>query len=395
MTTVMSIAAPLSVNEPQRLQALASYDILDTPFEGDFDDIARMAAMICDAPIAVVNLIDQGRQWFKAEVGLGVRETPIDSSICAYAILQPELFEVADTLLDPRFVGNPLVTGDPHLRFYAGAPLKTPDGYQLGTVCVLGYQPRQLDARQREALLALSRQTMALMELRRAVRAAEAAQKQLRRLVTTAGHDLRQPLQLISLNMEMARHRASDPANVVKYTTAGLSAAERMGSDLDVLAVAGASMAHLVDPEKIPLALRERFDSLQRMWTPHAERKGLRLRFAPSSARVMSNPHLLDTILGNLIGNAIKYTDRGSVLVGCRRQQEQVRIEVVDTGVGISSEQQASMFEAFRKVDVRSDGLGLGLSIVRNTADLLGVPVEMRSMPGRGTKVSLTVPLAS
>lgn len=387
-------AAPLSVNEEQRLAALAGYQILDTPYEGDFDDISRLASQICDTPIAVVNLIDAGRQWFKSEVGLGVRETPIDSSICAHAILQPALFEVPDTLEDPRFFCNPLVTGNPHLRFYAGAPLRTPDGFQLGTVCVLDHQPRQLSARQREGLLALSRQTMALMELRRALRAADATQKQLRRVMTTAGHDLRQPLQLISLSMELARAKAGDAAAVVRHSTLALDAATRLGSELDTLALASTTDNTLA-PAKVPLLLGERFDSLRRMWTPHAERKGLKLRFAPSSARVLSSPQLLDTILGNLIGNSIKYTEAGSILVGCRRLSNQVRVDVLDTGIGIPAEQQSTMFEAFRKADVRSDGLGLGLAIVRNTAELLGASLNMRSTPGRGTVVSLTLPLAA
>lgn len=394
MTAASSIAAALPINEPQRLQALAAYEILDTPIEGDFDDITRIASQICAAPIAVVNLIDRGRQWFKAEIGLGVRETPIESSICAHAILQPYLFEIPDTQLDSRFSRNPLVTGEPHLRFYAGAPLTTPDGYQLGTVCVLDHKPRQLDAQQRSALLALSRQTMALMELRRALRRADCTQKQLRRLMATAGHDLRQPLQTMTLGMEMAQLHAADPAKILRYSSSALDAAKSLGAGLDALAVASSDVAGLVEPDKIPFLIRDRFDDLQRMWAPHAERKGLRLRFAPCSAKVMSNPRLLDTILGNLIGNAIKYTHQGGVLIGCRRLQDQIRIDVVDTGVGIAADQQATMFDAFRKVDVRSEGLGLGLSIVRSTADLLGLPLQMQSRPGRGTRMSLTLPLA-
>jgi len=131
-------------NESGRLQSLRSYGILDTPPETAFDDLTRIAAHVCETPIAVVNLIDEGRQWFKSEIGLGVQETPLEPSICAHAILQPGVFVVPDTLEDARFRNNPLVTGEPHLRFYAGALLKTPEGHALGTVCVLDYRPRQL-----------------------------------------------------------------------------------------------------------------------------------------------------------------------------------------------------------------------------------------------------------
>ena len=163
-----------SPNQPlwdnaERLAALDRYRILDTAPEPEFDDIANLAAMVCEAPVAVVNLIGEARQWFKAEVGLGVRETPLDVSICAHAILQPGLFVVPDTTKDPRFNCNPLVTGEPHLRFYAGALLLTPEGLPLGTLCVLDYKPREITERQAFALKTLARQVMTQLELRRSL----------------------------------------------------------------------------------------------------------------------------------------------------------------------------------------------------------------------------------
>jgi PAS domain S-box-containing protein len=160
-----------SWSEAQRLAALARYGILDTPAEAEFDDIARLAADVFEAPIAVVNLVAEGRQWFKAEVGLGVRETPLDVSICAHAILQPGIFVVPDTTQDERFSCNPLVTGAPGLRFYAGALLETPEGLPLGTLCVLDTvaRPGGITERQRLTLEVLARQVMTQLELRRAV----------------------------------------------------------------------------------------------------------------------------------------------------------------------------------------------------------------------------------
>ncbi len=162
-------APPLPWSEDERLRALRGYGILDTPPEPAFDEIARIAALICKAPIAVVNLIDSERQFFKAEIGLGLRETSIEVSICAQAILRRELFVVPDTTKDPRFSCNPLVTGAPYLRFYAGALLETSDGLPLGTVCVLDYEPRPegITPEQGEMLRALARAAMAQIELRR------------------------------------------------------------------------------------------------------------------------------------------------------------------------------------------------------------------------------------
>jgi len=156
--------------EAERLRALDRYRLLDTPRERDFDEIAEAAAELCEAPIAVINLIGEGRQFFKAEVGLGVRETPLDTSFCRQAILQEDFLYVPDATRDPRFKGNPLVTGEPGLRFYAGALLKTDEGQPIGTVCVLDTKPHAITERQRKGLMRLARQTMVQMELRRSLR---------------------------------------------------------------------------------------------------------------------------------------------------------------------------------------------------------------------------------
>lgn len=156
--------------EEKRLAALDSYAILDTPPEKDFDDIARLAADICGTPIAVINFIGDRRQFFKAEVGLGVRETPFESSFCAKALLEEDFLLVPDATRDSRFDCNPLVTGKPHLRFYAGALLRTAEGLPIGTVCVLDYQPRELSEVQQRTLRVLARQVMAQLEMRRAFR---------------------------------------------------------------------------------------------------------------------------------------------------------------------------------------------------------------------------------
>lgn len=161
--------APHHPENENRIAALRSYDILDTPRESDFDDIVALASHICETPISVVNLIDEHRQWFKAEIGLNARETPIDTSICAHVILEDDFVEIPDTLLDPRLADNPLCRANPGLRFYAGARLMTSSGLPLGTLCVLGNEPRQLTDLQREALKVLSRQVMVQLELRRAL----------------------------------------------------------------------------------------------------------------------------------------------------------------------------------------------------------------------------------
>jgi two-component sensor histidine kinase len=158
-----------ALTESERLAALRSYRVLDTPPEPEFDDLVQLAARACQTPVALISLIDERRQWFKAQVGLGVRQTPLDRSICLSAMLLPGLTIVPDLTEDPRFVGNPLVTGEPHLRFYAGAVLRTPDGVPLGALCVLDHMPRDITQEQASTLTMLARQVMSQLELRRAI----------------------------------------------------------------------------------------------------------------------------------------------------------------------------------------------------------------------------------
>jgi GAF domain-containing protein len=158
---------PVPANDLDRLRALRSYKILDSQPEAQFDELTELAALICDVPISLISLIDSDRQWFKSRFGLNLQETPRAQAFCTHAIMQPEMFVVPDAAKDERFAQNPLVTGDLHIRFYAGAPLASRDGHLLGTLCVIDHQPHTLTDAQTKALEILSHLVIANIELRR------------------------------------------------------------------------------------------------------------------------------------------------------------------------------------------------------------------------------------
>jgi two-component system, NtrC family, sensor kinase len=161
------MSAPAPITDAARVAALQKYAILDTEPEQAFDDLTLLASYICKTPIALISLVDEDRQWFKSKVGISVSQTSREIALCSIAIQQSDVMVVPDTLKDERFRNNPLVVSEPRIRFYAGAPLITEEGYALGTLCVVDQSPRDLSADQKEALQALSRLVLAQMEFRR------------------------------------------------------------------------------------------------------------------------------------------------------------------------------------------------------------------------------------
>jgi signal transduction histidine kinase len=382
-----------AASEARRLAALSSFDILDTEKESAYEDIVQIASYVCRTPISVVNLIDADRQWFKAEVGLGVRETPLDTSICAHAILEHDLLVVPDTTQDPRFAANPLVTGDPGLRFYAGALLKTADGLPLGTVCVLDTEPRTLDDYQVDTLRRLARQVMAQLELRRMLRQAERRGDHLSRLLATAGHDLKAPLRSALYAISRVRSGASDE-HAARLDGAS---ADLLGADQQLNRLLASTHADVAgaEPELVAVELQGVFDALAVTWSRAAQRKRLSFSIEGTDGVVKGHPLLLETVLGNALSNAVKYTPGGgSVRMLARASRNRMTIDIEDTGCGIAPEKVEELFSAFRQADPQAEGLGLGLWLVRQSAAAMGAEVEIHPGATGGTIFRLSLDVA-
>jgi two-component sensor histidine kinase len=350
--------------QAERLAMLRSYDILDTEREGDFDEIVQLASQLCETPISVVNLIDQHRQWFKAEVGLGVRETPIESSICAHAILESDFVEIADTLIDPRMAGNPLVSANPGLRFYAGVLLVGQGGLPLGTLCVLDYQPRQLTDQQRSALQVLGRQVMMQIELRRALRIADILRREV-------DHRVKNSLQLLASLTSLQRRAAPDPA-----TRAALDLVRgRISSIADLH-----DLLHKADAGGT-ISLAEYLPSvLQALTTNLPAHVTLTADIAPAevTSRVAA---LLALLVNELVANSAKHAfpdaaRPGSIIVSLASDADgTVTLDYRDTGVGIAAD---------------APKTGLGMSVMASlAAQMSGSLTPLPQASGHAVRLTL------
>ncbi len=364
--------AELHSAEEFRLAALRSYGILDTPREAEFDEVVEVASAICDAPIAVINLIDHGRQWFKAEVGLGVRETPIDSSICAHAILQPDLFIVPDTTLDNRFCDNALVVGDPHLRFYAGALLQTPEGFPLGTVCVLDYKPRNLDEKQKAFLRLMANQVMKMIDLRMINAAehtarlqAEELVKENQTLIREGDHRVMNSLQLVQSIISLQSRNAISEETKTQLKMAGNR----------VLAIATVhKQLHLtgsLEEVAIDTFLQRLCESLQ--LTAPAQIAAINVRASPMKLR-SDMASGLGLLVAELVTNSFKYAypagQRGSVNVDFKEVPTGWRLEVSDQGQGLPA-----------GFDV-DQSTGFGMQVIKAFVRRLNAHMAVTSRPG-------------
>lgn len=405
------VVAPCATNEKERLEALQRYGILDTAAEADFDAITTLLSAICETPIALVSLVDRDRQWFKSKVGLAAEETHRDLAFCAHAILQNDVMVVPDATRDPRFADNPLVLEDPRIRFYAGAPLITPDNFAIGTLCAIDVKPRELTPNQRMALKTLSRHVVDLLELRLRLQqtrdlnqALEQANAERTRFFANMNHEMRTPLSAI-LGFSRRLQKRIEKDVVPDYVHEGvniiLDSAQRLADMVDdVLDISK------IDAGKMTLQLQP-FDPMElvrgvvNMVSVVAQERGVNLQLQLSGQMPLSvtgDAKKIGQIVLNLLSNAVKFTAPGMrVTVGCEYTDQRLMLSVEDEGIGIATQDVDRIFLPFEQISgdapEHTKGTGLGLAIVKSLVDLMAGRIDVQSTPGVGTRFTVALPL--
>lgn len=390
-----------SLVEEARLAVLDDYGVLDSPPEEDFDQLVWLAAELCDAPIALVSLVDRERLFFKSQYGIGQTEMPrTDAGFDDWCIAEGELLVVPDAEGDPRFSHFPAVRSG-LIRFYAGAPLEVNEGVALGTLCVIDRLPRELDDKGRAALRTLARQVAAQLQLKRTL----ARQRQLDQLkndfVGMVAHDLRSPITVIAGFAELLSRDWDDlqEAERNKYLsliTGNVHNLSRLVDDvLEVAEVDSGEFQLEIQPFDLG-RLVER--TVLELSGAHGAQR-LRVDVPPVLPTALGDEGRIRQVLANLVTNALKFSpDDESVSVSVSFEDPVLAVTVSDRGVGIPPEDVPRLFERFSRLPqsgkVKAKGTGLGLYIGKQLVEAQGGSISVDSVPGLGSTFRFTVPHA-
>jgi signal transduction histidine kinase len=389
--------------ESERLKLLESYSILDTLPEIDFDNITAIASEICNTPISLVTLIDSKRQWFKSHHGLIVSETPREFAFCAHAINDNnDIFIIQDARKDARFNDNPLVTGDPHVIFYAGVPLVNDDNLPLGTLCVIDNKPKLLSQTQVQALKALANQVMNLLELRKtktqlenALKDIEQINRELESFAYIAAHDLKSPLNNISSLANIILDSYGEKMNEEgqNFISLIVQSSDKLKKIIDGLLEYSKSNTMLKE-DKVEVNLMELVKDIEGLFDFE---NNCEITLKSSLDSIFINRAAIEQIFINLVSNSIKYNDkpRTEIEIEINEDDSKYIISNKDNGPGISKENQDKVFQIFNVLAPQDKfgerGNGIGLATVKKIIEALGGSIYIESDIGAGAKFIFTL----
>jgi signal transduction histidine kinase len=396
------IKASIPANDNQRLADLYQYDILDSLPELEFDELVNLASRICKVPISLVSLIDADRQWFKAKIGVEASETARDISFCGHAIQQDGLFIVPDATKDDRFSDNPMVTGEQGIRFYAGVPLTSEMGYNVGMLCVKDNVPRDLTQEQREALVVLGKQVMKQMELRLKNKELERISAAQQRIISIMAHDIRNPMAAIASLLELYDQKIVAPERLPAFINEISNSLKGTMGLLENLIDWGKMQIQKNAVAPVPVSLKEIVEKIFVELAAASSKKGNKLdfEFADGSGvtgdlTVTLDENIFKFILRNLVTNANKFTQNGNITVVAQQNKNQLIIHIKDTGIGMPAHVCAKLFDGpgkcSRKGTQNESGSGLGLVLVREFVEKCGGTISASSEEGKGTCISFSL----
>lgn len=405
-----NIELPIPHNELQRLAALKRYNILDTLPDHAFDDATKLVSYICGVPIAHISFIDESRQWFKSEIGVGVSEVPREISFCQYTIMESKMVEIPDTLLNDRFKEDPNVTGGFKVRFYAGIPLTTPDGYNIGTLCAIDHVTKELDENQRNALSIIAKHVINQLELstknielnaqkkiaERAVLVAERAVLVKDSFLANMSHEIRTPLNAIIGFTDLLAQTKLDTTQrdyIDSVQIAGENLLLIINDILDLSKIESGNLTIDSQPFNLKKTLKHVYNLLK--VKVHSNVEFNLFVDAELPEIVIGDQGRLNQILVNLAGNSLKFTEEGEVTISVKKVSEtadhySLRFSVKDTGIGIPEDKLKTIFERFTQAEESTTrkfgGTGLGLNIVKQLVELQNAEIHVKSKEGRGSE---------
>jgi signal transduction histidine kinase len=389
--------AGIPVNETLRLADLYQYNILDTPEENEFDHIVQLASRICNAPISLISLIDADRQWFKARLGMDSAETPRDTSFCSHGILNGDMFIVPDASNDNRFADNPMVTGRQGIRFYAGVPLTSEAGNNLGMLCVKDTVPRNLTSDQQEALKMLGKQVVKQLELRLKNQELERVTEAQRRIISIIAHDVRSPLGSILSLFQLYQNKKIEPDRFNNFLHVSSTQLHCTMALLENLVTWG--NIQLQPTNLIPdlICLKDVVAGVFTELTVQASLKENRLvNQASASVKLHMDENILRFIIRNLLTNANKFTEKGTITVDGFNYEKKVIIRVTDTGIGMPIRMCERLFLSKEKYSRRGtqneSGSGLGLVLIKEFVEKANGTISVQSTEGHGSSFIIELP---
>ena len=388
-------------DETERLKEVNSYNIEDTLTEKEYEDIAFLASIICGTPIALVTLMYQNRQWFKAAVGTNLKENERNLSFCTHAIAgEDDVMVVEDANADSRFMNNPLVQGGPKLVFYAGAPIVNKNGFSIGTVCVYDLVKKSITNDQKKGLKILSEQVMGLLELRKQNLQLEMlkerlviSNKSLETFAMVLAHDIKSPLTSVTVANELLEAEMVEWKPDAKQLT---DIIKRNADKITRMVDGILTNAKIADKHNIVevIELSTFFNQLAyTLFSP----KPIKFTYALSLKTLNFNSVQLEQIFNNIFTNAIRYNDKQNIEinVSAYEQDSYYHFEVTDNGMGIKKENQASVFELFNTIDEKDhygrESRGIGLSIVNKIITSADGGIKVDSIPGKYTSFSFSL----